>query len=360
MALAATGNSNEAVAHLKHALRIDPRHELSHQNLGSVLSEILPKEPGTTDVPCPLPECDGTISVGTPAEDGFIAKCNKCEAVGLQIEGNRIAHIALYRRAHGKNFPRECQIQPFRALKSGVCLLEEGNVLFKPGVNTDTIRDHDGLLDVELYEIESIPLVRVAYLVQDHPINPSVEGQLCNVLNPRVLSDIRYLKTVRSVSVHVYDHSNDYCFSKNVPVAEKAPASTGGPYAYGRLKKIELSRQTWKEYIDAMAEHVRFSTAFSHGPWITYEQACERFNIYPLTCLCEICGKQALTTSSQYRSSDGLLKAEMLKSQDAIQCTTCNIVLCVKCSATRIVLDDKGNVASPLTCAVCGNPYVSY
>jgi hypothetical protein len=239
-------------------------------------------------------------------------------------------------------------------------LLDDANVLLKRSGQPDYLKEQSCTFEIELYHIrhDAMPLVRVLLAIQDNPKNPSIVSSLCNIASPRSVACLRYLKTVSGVNLHVYDNQNSYCFTKEVPVAEANIENSGGPIG-PLLKRVDVTRNTWREYVEALIETAKSMCQLLPPESLDFQQASAEFNSYPIGCVCEVCGRQAITTESQYRK-EGPIDASKLKTSDGIRCVKCNIVLCMGCALKRAKFDEQDHVISPLSCSVCGEPFSIY
>ena len=363
-ALSKLGRHDEAVASMKQALRVDPVNKQASKNLAGILGEALSRSGRTATVHCPLAECDAKISVTLPLWCGSVTgQCETCNGSQVTVTSKGVKETGLLRFCAITGFPVELPqglLDNMKAEPNGLWPVEEANVLFNT-TTPDLVRNHDAIFELELYYVSHglVPVLRAVLVIQDHPKNPSIVNCLPNLGSPRVISNVRYLKTVDKVKLQVYDAQGRFLFTKDVPVSQADVPNSGGP-AGEPLRRISLPRPTWAEYVDALIETAKSMYSRLPAEMRNHRRAIDEFRAHPITCVCEICDRRALTTRSQFRPQDArgaaLFDASMLKLEDAVQCLKCNVVFCMECALKRMKADEAGRVINPLTCSVCGQP----
>lgn len=134
--------------------------------------------------------------------------------------------------------------------------------------------------------------------------------------------------------------------------------SSGGPGG-APLRRVEIERTSWSDYIEGVIETGKTMCRDLPPGLLDFERASAELNSHPITCICEICDAQSFTTRSQVRDGASI-DASKLKTSDAIQCTRCNVVLCMGCALKRMKADEHGHLMIPFTCSVCGEPFSTY
>jgi len=358
------GPFDEAVASLKTALMIDPLHEEATSNLASVIKKGIVRKGRTATVFCPFPECDGKIAVTLPFFGGeATARCTVCDAAQIVIGTKGLKQIGIFKLTHVPDFPRSLPNglrDDLARANSWIGLVEDGNVILKTERSLEYWQRHDCVLDVELYHVRSglMPVCRVVLAALDHPKNPSIFACNLNINNPRMASRIRLLKTLAEVQLHLYDSGGHYFLTKKVPLAKIGLQNSGGPVG-APIRQLAIPREDWPEYIDRMLEVAREMCRQLPPKFLDFDRANVEFNSYPASCVCEACGRKAVTTASQYRNAEALDVAKM-KTSDAIYCRGCNTILCMECAAKRSKTDEQGKLIFPLTCSQCGRSFGAF
>jgi hypothetical protein len=354
---------DEAVASLKAALRIDPVYEEATANLARVIKKGIVREGRRATVFCPFPECDGKIAVTLPLFGGkATGRCAACDGAQVVIGATGVQEMGIFKLTSVADFPRSLPPalrDDLSRLPCGVWLLEDGNVILKTERDPEYWQRYDCALDVELYHVRQglMPVCRVVLAALDHPKNPSVLACTININNPRQVSRLRFLKTLTEVRLHLYDRSNRYCFTKNASLPRSGIRNSGGPVG-APVGQVDIPRADWGEYIDRMIEAGQEMCRRLAPDCLDFNRASAELNSHPASCVCEACGRQAVTTASQYRNAQALDVAAM-KSSDAICCPGCNIILCMVCALKRSKTGDLARVIVPLTCSMCGRPFTA-
>jgi hypothetical protein len=246
-------------------------------------------------------------------------------------------------------------------LQSAFVLVEDGNVLLKTNDSElENIRKYDCLFELELYYIRHniMPIIRTVLIVLDNIKNPSVYSNVCDINKQRHMSNLSDLKIVHDIGLHTYDNQNRFKFTKKVRLAELPPENTGGP-ASGVIMKIEIDRTSWHGYVESLIKVAESMCELLPSEIRNFQVASDEFKSYPLTCLCEICGRLAYSTKSQFPGM-GPIDVAKCKSSDAMYCRKCNLILCMDCLAKRMKTNEVGQVISPLTCSICGSSFIAY
>lgn len=354
----------EAIENVRSALRIDPGYEEAHRNLARMIRNGAIRQGRECTVSCPVPECDGKITVTLPLFGRRASsRCPVCDGAQVTVNGKGIQEIGIFKAISVEGFPRslpEGLRDALRKQPHGVWLLEEGNVVIKSDRPPEYLKEQDCVLDVELYHIAAnfMPVCRVVFVILDHLRNPTVQSCFLNINNPRYAWRLRFLKTLTKVHVHIYDSQDRYCFTRDADIAQSTLVhieNTGGPVD-PTIRLMDVPRTNWADYVDGLISTAKDACRSLPSECLNFERASARIADCAVSCLCENCGCQAITTTSQYREGNVLDVAKM-KSRDAIFCRGCNMVLCMDCAIKRVKVDENGRVISPLTCSVCGEQF---
>jgi len=362
--LAKQGSYVEAVRNLKLSLRVDPRNEQAQRNLAAVIKQGIAPNGTQMVVCCPFPECDGTILVrASGSGEGVTSRCLDCEHGEATVRAGEVTELRVYRDMPGPEFPQKLPggILPAVATADhGIWPFYGDNLVWKPSVKPDVVREHGCVFELELYRMGRgvMPVLRMVLVVLDHPKNPSADASLASIASPGMVDTLRYLKTVSKVNVHVYDRATRYCFSKEVPVAQARLESGGGPPG-SYAERLAAERTSWADYVEGLIETGKSMCRSLPSDMLDFEKASTEFASYPVTCVCEVCSREAWTSRSQYRDG-GHIEPTKLKTTDAVQCVRCNLVLCMGCAASRALTGGGGRLVSPLSCSSCGQPYAAY